>query len=459
MSDAQSSGPSSGQNSAQRNAQSNRQRHGLRSSRFITWSSCLLVLLLVLFPKGGFRLAGLPITWGYILLAALTPLAAGARFLAMPLLFPRRVLGVILLLLPMQACFLYAGVFYGISNLNFTFSTFVGLFALPWIFLLLFGPFFPSADGEKLRSWFCACVFYAAIWGIVLFVLYPLTHHNIEIPFLTVNAGDAGTVENGKSNARGMFLKLVSTYNNGNIYGVATLLLFPLFVRLEPSRWRRGAVRLALLLTLSRTVWVGLLVNELLSLLPHLLRQVRTFPVLYLREVRRQLLAIAVTLVLVFGSIVLVTLQLSSVSFLFDRTLGNRVSQVSAASSVVTFFPEQALYGFGEVLYASAVQYWGLTGLFAFTLIMFSPLLVLPWSGDVLRSPIRRAALKALLVYTVTAASDGALDFIPVMAFYWFVYAVFLYGWPGMPARLQHARRRAPASPLPGPSLPGLAGA
>lgn len=391
------------------------------------------MLWLVLFPKGGFRLFGLPITWGYVLLGFLTPLTFARRFLTMPLLFPRRVLGVMLLLLPVQLCFAYAGKLYGVADFNFAFSSFVGLFALPWMFVLLFGPFFPYVDERKLRAWFCNCVFYAAVWGIVLFALYPIVHHNVEIPFLTVNGADYGngSVENGKSNARGIFLKLVSTYNNGNIYGIATLLLLPLYVRLEPSRWRRSVVRLALLLTLSRTVWAGLVLNEVLSLVPPLLRQVRTFPVVYLREVRRRLLAVLFTVLFVFGSVILVTFRLSSLSFLFDPTLGNRVGQINGFSSVITFFPESPLYGFGEVLYASALGYWGITGLFAFTLVMGSPLLVLLWTGDALRSPLRRAALKSLLIYAVMATSDGALDFIPVMAFYWFVYSVFLYGWPG----------------------------
>ena len=239
-----------------------------RTSRFITGAACFLLLFLVLFPKGGIRLAGLPITWGYILLAALTPLACALRFFLMPLRFPRRVLGVVFLLLPMQACFIYAGVFYGISDLNFTFSTFVGLFALPWIFILLFGPFYPFVDPNRVRLWFCQCVFWAAVWGIVLFVLYPLVHRSFEIPYLTVNASDYGTVASAKDNARGAFLKLTSTYNNGNIYGVCTLLLLPLYVRLEPRRWRRSVVRLAILLTLSRTVWAGLVLNEVLSLVP-----------------------------------------------------------------------------------------------------------------------------------------------------------------------------------------------
>lgn len=419
------------------------------SSAFVSWAACLLVLLLVLFPKGGVRLAGLPITWGYILLAFLALLAGASRILAMPLVFPRRVLGLVLLLLPMQACFVYAGVFYGILDLNFAFSTFVGLFALPWIYILLFGAFYPSVDPARMRIWFCRCVFIAAVWGLVLFTLYPIVHRVFEIPYLTVNASDYGTVANGKDNARGAFLKLVSTYNNGNIYGVATLLLLPLYVRLEPRRWHRMLVRLALLLTLSRTVWAGLVLNEVLSLVPPLFRQVRTFPVLFLRDVRRRLLAVA----LVFGAVLFVTTRLSNISFLFDRTLGNRVGQVDAASSVVTFFPEYPLYGFGEVLYASAIQYWGVTGLIAFTLIMISPLLLLPWSGDVMNSPLRRAALKALLIYAVMASSDGALDFIPVMAFYWFVYSVFLYGWPGT----QRQPRIVPALPAPRLLQPGLA--
>ncbi|HLI77257.1 MAG TPA: hypothetical protein VKV02_09955, partial [Acidobacteriaceae bacterium] len=84
-----------------------------------------------------------------------------------------------------------------------------------------------------------------------------------------------------------------------------------------------------------------------------------------------------------------------------------------------------------EILYASAAQYWGISGLYAFTLIMFSPLIILAGDPQVMRSPLQRAALKGLVIYIAMAGIDGALDFIPVMAFYWYVYAVFLYGWPG----------------------------
>jgi hypothetical protein len=49
----------------------------------------------------------------------------------------------------------------------------------------------------------------------------------------------------------------------------------------------------------------------------------------------------------------------------------------------------------------------------------------------------------------VLAAGDGALDYIPVMAFYWFTYTVFLCDWPGRLSRLIVDRERA-RKPRPG---------
>ena len=106
------------------------------------------------------------------------------------------------------------------------------------------------------------------------------------------------------------------------------------------------------------------------------------------------------------------------------------MNQVYAAQGA-SLLPEHGLYGFQEILYASAEQYWGVAGLWAFTLIMVSPVILLVADTRVMRSQLQRAALKGLIIYIVMAGIDGALDFIPVMAFYWFVYAVFLYGWPG----------------------------
>ncbi len=421
-----------------------------RRSSLGTPIGCLLIVFLILLPKGGSRLGGLPLTWGYLLLMGITPVALAIRLLALPLRFSRRALVVTFFLLPFQALSLFAGHYYGISNLPFTFATFVGLAALPWIFLLVFPPFFPMLDGERLARWFRACVFLAAAWGIFLFFFRPLTGHFIEIPYITVNASDYGELENTKNIARGTLFKLISTYNNGNLYGVATLILLPLYLRLEPRRLRRGVVRVALLLTLSRGVWVGLICSELLSITLQLLRTLRHFPVLYLGAARRRIAAIVLTLVFAVIAALGSRISVGLLQFFFDKTGGNRIGQFYAAANT-TLLPESALYGFGEVLYASAAQYWGWAGLVAFTLIMFSPVILLVWDPTVLNHPIRRAALKGLMIYIVMAVIDGALDFIPVMAFYWFVYAVFLYGWPGSAEGRSPAVSSAPAqAPEPG---------
>ena len=424
-----------------------------------TLIGCLLLVFLVLLPKGGSRLGGLPLTWGYLLLMGVAPVALAVRILLMPLRFPGRVLAVPFMLMPMQALFLYAGHYYGVSNPPFAFSTFVGLFALPWIFLLIFAPFFPMLDGVRLAHWFCACVFIAAAWGLFLFFLHPLTGHFIEVPYLTVNASDYGELETTKNIIRGRFYKLISTYNNGNLYGVATLLLLPLYLQMEGSRLRRMTVRVALMFTLSRTVWAGLVLNELLSLGLQLLNQVKTFPVLYLGAARRRFTAVVATFGLIGVALLFTGVQSGLLlRFLFDPTGGNRIAQVQVAQDT-SLLPEAPLYGFGEVLYASAAQYWGWTGLFAFTLIMFSPLIVLLWDPSVLREPLKRAALKGLVIYIVMAGVDGALDFIPVMAFYWFVYAVFLYGWPGGDPLVARQQRPVPAAGTNFPLLESPAGA
>jgi hypothetical protein len=65
------------------------------------------------------------------------------------------------------------------------------------------------------------------------------------------------------------------------------------------------------------------------------------------------------------------------------------------------------------------------------SLILLSPIGVLLLDKRALRDPIRRAAFKGLLIYAFICTSDGALPYIPVIAFYWFTYMIYLFGLPG----------------------------
>jgi hypothetical protein len=385
-----------------------------------------LAVFLILFPKGGLKVGPIPLTWGYFFLGLTLLPVLIVRLLALPLRWPLRLLAALAMLAPMQVLMVYAFAAYGVADAPFAISHVVSLFVLPWTFLLVYPPFLPLVDGRWLSSIFRMCVLLAALWGIFLFVLHPITHHYIEIPYLTVNAADYGQIEATKHIDRGLFFKLISTYNNGNLYGVATLILLPLYDALEPNRWRRYILKLALLFTLSRTVWLGLLINETLPVVVLLWRQTATFPVLHLHRFGRRLIAILVMAVMVVFALIL---EQANLAFLFDPQAGGRVGEISNLGAF-TWLPSVGLRGFFEVVYASVLQDLGYAGLFAFILLMGSPLLLLLIDRSALRSPLRRAALKGLVLYAALAFSDGAFDLIPVMAFYWFVYMIYLFDWP-----------------------------
>jgi hypothetical protein len=401
----------------------------------------VFVVFLVLFPKGGFKIGTLPLTWGYLLIGLSAPVILPLRMLFRPLQFPRQLIGALLLLFPMQIVFAYGALVNGVFDPGYAFSSFVNLFILPWMFLLFYAPFLPVLDGRRLANYIRACILIAALWGIFLFFLHPITNFYLEIPYLTVNAQDYGELEVTKDISRGLFYKLISTYNSGNLYGAATLILLPLYRLFEPARWRRGVVLLALFLTLSRSVWVGIIFYELLPLLGTVAAQIKTFPVVNFKKFRTQfLILVGFAAVIVLASALFVSSYGGVASFLLDPTGNGRLSQ-QTLSGQLTILPSAPVGPFAEIVYLSALQVFGLVGLLAFTLLMVSPVLLLLVDRTALESPSRRAAFKGLMIYSVVAMMDGAFDFIPVMAFYWFTYMIYLFGWPAF--RSRPARRVA----------------
>src|SRR5690606_38415621 len=104
---------------------------------------------------------------------------------------------------------------------------------LPPVILLVLGIHMDRLDLRPLLRALRAAVLLVSVYGIFLFFYKLLTGSFIEIPYLTVNAGDVGEME-GKSIDRGGIFKLISTYNNGNVYGISMLILLPLYAYLEP---------------------------------------------------------------------------------------------------------------------------------------------------------------------------------------------------------------------------------
>ena len=402
----------------------------------------LLITFLVLFPKGGFKVGGVPVTWGFILLGLCGPPLVIARLVVFPLRAPIRLFAALACAIPFQVIFLYTAVFNGISDIGSLLACVTNFYYIPWLFLLVFPCFYPRLDGPGLARHFRFCILAAALFGIAMFFYHPIVGSFIEIPFLTVNSGDYGELELRKHIVRGAFLKLISTYNNGNLYGVATLILLPLYNMLEPKRWKRYTLLAALIFTLSRTVWAGLILQEVFSLAIALKTSFRRFPrVVPGPAVRGALTVAAMVLLVLFGLL----FNANKLSFLFDENLGGR-APVLAAFSHPHWLPAGLAGQFSEIVYASVLSDYGIVGLLAFILLFASPIVLYLLQPHSFRSPLQRAALRGLVLYAVVAASDGAINLIPVLAFYWFAYMIFLFGWPG-------ARPATVSQPIP-PSVP-----
>jgi hypothetical protein len=384
-----------------------------------------LAVFLVLFPKGGFKIGTVPFTWGYGVLGI--SICLGALFLPSkdPFRVQRGTAAAFLCLVPLQLLMLYSLAANGIGDFGFALSDIVIFFVLPIAFLAIFSQFLPRISLDGLLSFVRWMVFLAAAYGIFLFVWKIFTGNYIEIPYLTVNVGDLGTLDDKFNSRPGGLFKLISTYNNGNQYGVATLLLLPLFDLYETNWFRRLVVRGALILTLSRTVWAGLLIYEVLDVIRLAIFDSSSRKSSMRRAVKARLFRLVSISVIVVALSILFSV-LSEVSFLFDPTLGGRTEYLDTLGRF-TVLPSIPLNNFLEIIYYSAISMFGIGGLFAIVLLFCSPLLLAGVFKELRRSSIQVAALEGLVLYIALAGMDGALNYIPTMTFYWFLWMLFLY--------------------------------
>lgn len=370
-------------------------------------------LFLLIFPKGGFRLGEVPITWGYSFLCAFTFLF----FLSQKKFhLSRDQKTALFALIPLQAFFLFHISYEGCASLGFTIAFLLSFYLLPWIFLSFLSEIFAHMNLMNALDALKKSVFFTAVIGIALLLSFYLLGKIIHIPFLTINAGDLDISESSKCNARGVLLKLYSTFQNGNIYGVAISIFLPLFYLLEKSWWKKRLVFLALFLTLSRTVWATLIVCEILN-------------TLYVNKIKlSSLLLLGFKLAAVGAIAYAVTLQMSKDSdFLLDSTLGGRDHQLEVLKEWTLFGDSVPFPGIGEMIYFEVLKYLGLIGLLSFCIGILAPLGIFFLKTPLKRqAPHKKALAAGLILYLFAAVSDGALLFIPVLAFYWLAASLLL---------------------------------
>lgn len=365
----------------------------------------------IAFPKAGIKLYDVPITFGYVLTGIMI-LNAGMwmRNLALPVDRVTLVAACLLLAL-WSAATLYTN---GTESNGYTLAYFTAVVYLPIFGLLVFSH--ATLDQryfivERALIW---AVRFVIAYGIFLFLFKTITGSWIEIPYLTVNADDVGTLDDKFINRGGLF-KLISTYNNGNIFGVTMCIIGPLYLRLERSAFWRGLFYLALILTLSRTVWIGIVAILSARAFSNKIR-VTTF-------IYGTLSVLMVSIGLYFVLDVLGR----DMSFIFDRELGGRVDQLSSFSDA-TIISQNMGKPLAEIVYTGVLDNYGWIGLMLFVLHLSLPSILIR-SGRVPLLSVSRASacLQGTTLYLIIAGSDAAFSYIPVMMIFWMVAGMGLW--------------------------------
>lgn len=380
-------------------------RPALLLNFFALWTNLVI-------PKAGLYLGLVPVNFGYLLLGLgsftvfLKILLGSYKLIKLEL--------VALLFLVSNAAFQLITIFIQGStvDLSMLFGHLTSLAIVPPLALLSSGYLLrraPRVAIYRLMLWALGLV---CFFGIVNFLGLNVFKNMIGIPFLTFTGKDFDI--STKYIDRGGVIKLISTYNNGNILGINLLIWSNLALygviqfrgeikRLKLIPWLGILVRFTLLLTLSRTVWILMVFNEVF---------LRIFVSRRIEQILSVFFVLVVMLFLVFGAAGLFVRD--PLGFIFDANLGARRSQLDITWSV---WPSQPFSGTVEIVYASMLTNFGVVGLGLFFLTWAWPALIPPVNFE------GRLVQMGLFAYLLAMGADGAFIYVPTQATYWFLVA------------------------------------
>lgn len=196
----------------------------------------LTVIVNILIPKAGIKVAGIPITIGSILLFCLLIKALIPQNKEIKYSITRYeffILSCSFFWILIIICGLIFNGFYSDNSfysIGRVFSYFIGLVICPLIVLCVNKELRSIEQIEYLLNWMYLCILIVLGYACLQYLLGIGT---IQIPGVTVNLSDYLLSPNGwwrgKANAVSSdSSKIVSTYQNGNLFGANMLLLFPI---------------------------------------------------------------------------------------------------------------------------------------------------------------------------------------------------------------------------------------
>lgn len=369
-----------------------------------------LLVFLFVFPKGGIKFFDIPLTWGYLLIGLSSLFLIFKKDLVISKIH--------FLLLSSWLPFLFIAFVHlllnGTAQISYSFSFIISLFALPVIFYGLYAKEVEILPSELIFSFLKRSIFFLSCFGISLFFIKWLFGFFLEVPLLTTNLADFGQLEGVKCIDRGNIFKLISTYNNGNLYGVCLLMFTPLFYHIEKRLYRRVLLRVSFILTLSRTVWMGWILIEILYFF---LAQRKTT-----KEILKTVSIFLMSSLGIFyftSSVLNTTLD----KFLLDITLGGRLSLKGNLLNL-DMFSSHPFEAISEITYLTIGYNFGYIGLIAFLFAFILPFLIGCFHYTRDKSLYRLTILLGLLSYYIVSFSDGCLLLIPTFCFYLFLSVI-----------------------------------
>jgi hypothetical protein len=169
---------------------------------------------------------------------------------------------------------------------------------------------------------------------------------------------------------------------------------------------------MAMLFTLSRTVWLGLILGIIF--------------IAYSRGLKLSRIIVLFVILIFLGVALYFVLLLSGLgsNFLLDIKLGGRITYFDTlwTSGIIPYQQAADLY---EIVYIGIIRNYGYIGLMLFLLFTTSPIFAMRTIGVRLNQQTAAAVcLQGIYIYLVLAMSDGAFNYIPVMQIFWMLAAM-----------------------------------
>lgn len=394
----------------------------------------LLIIFNILFPKCGIKVSGIPVTLGNVILfiAILYLLLSGG------FKFFYKFESVIILIIFYWSIRLSVGYYLGVDGqLSKFMSLFIPLCVYPLVFFAIVRYLDNKDFLNNVINWITISVWCVVIYSVFQFIFGI---GSTTIPFLSVNYSDYAEAPDSwwlnKFNGTGESIKIVSTYQNGNLLGANLLLLCPFVYSMIKNQYlKKLFVLLALFSVIvagSRSMYVGLFIFMVFKICQYLLKN-KTIHKISLPSFLFSIVCTIAIIIIFFNYVTDAFInRIISVTDVKVLTSGQgridnfivylqwMLSNDSVMDIIFGSYGVNYRGGAFEMLYASLFVYGGLVGL-GVTLYSILYLLRVNYYDNY----ILNAIIDGMILYAIAAVSEGSFWLPPLALNLWIMIGLY----------------------------------